>query len=60
MKRKHLRVGLKGKGPVADGELAEEVKIESVSWVIEDKKAVVLNMDKVISITLRCLSCPNF
>jgi hypothetical protein len=47
VKRKHLKVGIKGKEPVADGELAEEVKVESVNWVIEDKKAVVLNMDKV-------------
>jgi hypothetical protein len=40
-------VGLRGREPVIDGELAEEVKLESLNWVIEDKQAVVLTIDKV-------------
>ncbi|CAK5118877.1 unnamed protein product [Meloidogyne enterolobii] len=45
--RKHLKIGLKGKQPLVDGELAEEIKLESLNWIIEDKKNVVLNVDKV-------------
>jgi hypothetical protein len=47
VKRKHIKVGLRGREPVIDGELAEEVKLESLNWVIEDKQAVVLTIDKV-------------
>nr|CAD2164353.1 unnamed protein product [Meloidogyne enterolobii] len=45
--RKHLKIGLKGKQPLVDGELAEEIKLESLNWIIEDKKNIVLNVDKV-------------
>lgn len=47
VKRKHMKIQLKGQPAVVDGELAEEVKVESLNWVIEDKRAVVLTMDKV-------------
>ncbi|KAL7071336.1 hypothetical protein ACQ4LE_009521 [Meloidogyne hapla] len=47
VKRKHLKIGIKGHQPIVDGELAEEVKLETCNWVIEDKKIVVLNLDKV-------------
>uniref|UniRef100_A0A1I8AY37 CS domain-containing protein n=1 Tax=Meloidogyne hapla TaxID=6305 RepID=A0A1I8AY37_MELHA len=46
VKRKHLKIGIKGHQPIIDGELAEEVKLETCNWVIEDKKIVVLNLDK--------------
>uniref|UniRef100_A0A914MAG0 Nuclear migration protein nudC n=1 Tax=Meloidogyne incognita TaxID=6306 RepID=A0A914MAG0_MELIC len=45
--RKHIKIGLKGKQPLVDGELAEEIKLESLNWIIEDKKNIVLNVDKV-------------
>ncbi|CAK5099078.1 unnamed protein product [Meloidogyne enterolobii] len=45
--RKHFKIGLKGKQPLVDGELAEEIKLESLNWIIEDKKNIVLNVDKV-------------
>uniref|UniRef100_A0A914MIT3 Nuclear migration protein nudC n=1 Tax=Meloidogyne incognita TaxID=6306 RepID=A0A914MIT3_MELIC len=45
--RKHIKIGLKGQQPLIDGELAEEIKLESLNWIIEDKKNIVLNVDKV-------------
>lgn len=47
VKRKHLKIGIKGHQPIIDGELSEEVKLETCNWVIEDKKIVVLNLDKI-------------
>jgi hypothetical protein len=52
VKRKHMKIGLKGREPVIDGELSEEVKVESMNWVIEDKKAVVMTLDKVTKIKI--------
>jgi hypothetical protein len=43
-------IGLKGQQPIVDGDFAEEIKVESVNWVIEDKKAVMIAMDKVVFI----------
>jgi hypothetical protein len=45
--KKHLKIGLKGKDAVIDGELSNAIKLESVTWVIEDKSVVVMTFDKV-------------
>lgn len=45
--KKHLKVGIKGRPPIIDGDIYAEIKIESATWVIEDKKAVVLAFEKV-------------
>ncbi|KAE9554016.1 hypothetical protein FO519_002776 [Halicephalobus sp. NKZ332] len=44
--KRHLIVGLKGSPPILDGELAEEIKPDSFTWVIEDKKIVVITFEK--------------
>ncbi len=33
--------------PLVEGELAREIKVEESTWVLEDKKTVLVNMEKV-------------
>lgn len=47
VEKKHLQVGLKGHPLIIDGELEAAVKVEDSAWVIEDKKVVVLTIEKV-------------
>lgn len=48
IKKKHLKIALKGKEPLVDGELHKEVKTgDSVIWTVEDSKKLVLTLDKV-------------
>lgn len=42
-----MKVGVKGREPIIDGQLFAEIKVESVTWVIEDKKAIVITLEKV-------------
>ena len=44
----HIKVGIKGKPLVIDGESCKEIKIEESTWCIEDGKAVVINVEKVL------------
>ncbi|XP_002740019.1 nuclear migration protein nudC-like [Saccoglossus kowalevskii] len=47
MSRKHLKIGLKGHPAIIDGETFNEIKVEECCWVIEDKKELVLTIEKV-------------
>jgi len=45
--KKSLKLGLKGHPLIIDGEFEAEIKIEESAWVIEDKRTLVLNIEKV-------------
>ncbi|KAI6220339.1 CS domain-containing protein [Aphelenchoides fujianensis] len=45
--RTHLKVGVRGKPPILDGDLPDEIKVEESLWVLEGKKDVVLTLHKV-------------
>jgi hypothetical protein len=45
--QKHLKVGLKGHPPLIDGELHKRIKVEECTWVLEDKRNIVITIEKV-------------
>merc|ERR1711894_498323 len=48
IKRKHLKVAIKGKPEsIIDGELLHDVKVEECLWNIEDKRSIIINLEKI-------------
>ena len=47
IEKKHLKVGIKGQPLIIDGEFPKEVKVEESAWIIEDKKSLLINIEKV-------------
>lgn len=47
MRKKYLKIGLKGEPPVIEGNLSKEIKLEESTWTIDDGKTVVVSIDKV-------------
>ncbi|KMR04616.1 nuclear migration protein nudc-like protein [Lasius niger] len=45
--KKHLSSGLKGHPPILAGDFPHEVKLEESTWVIEDGKVLLINLEKV-------------
>ncbi|EEF36399.1 protein BOBBER 1 [Ricinus communis] len=47
IKKKSLRVGLKGQAPIIEGEVFESVKVDDCFWNLEDQRLVSVLMTKV-------------
>jgi hypothetical protein len=47
IEKKHLTVGIRGQPPIIDDDFPKEVKVEESAWIIEDKKSLLLNIEKV-------------
>ena len=45
--KKHLKVGLKGHPLIIDGDFPKDVKVEDSTWVLEGKKSLLINIEKV-------------
>uniref|UniRef100_H2Y4J2 Nuclear migration protein nudC n=1 Tax=Ciona savignyi TaxID=51511 RepID=H2Y4J2_CIOSA len=45
--RKHIKIGLKGHPLIIDGETPKEVKTEETYWTIDDRKSLILTVEKV-------------
>ncbi|CAM8979659.1 unnamed protein product [Rhodiola kirilowii] len=46
IKKKHLKIGLKGQPPIIEGELYENVKVDDSFWSLEDQKSVSILLTK--------------
>ena len=47
LEKKSLKLGLKGHPLIIDGELEGDIKVEESAWVLEDKRTLVLNIEKI-------------
>ncbi|CAK8686076.1 unnamed protein product [Clavelina lepadiformis] len=47
VQRKSIRIGLKGRPLVIDGETYNEIKTEETYWTIDDRKTLILTVEKV-------------
>lgn len=46
-KKKHLKVAIKGKEPIIDGDLHDEIKIDDSTWTLENGTEVNITLYKV-------------
>lgn len=58
--KKHLTCGVKGQPPIIDGDFPHEVKLEESTWVIEDGKVLLINLEKVNGEYHRLYHSSNF
>ncbi|EPQ30367.1 uncharacterized protein PFL1_01893 [Pseudozyma flocculosa PF-1] len=47
LRKKKIKVGLKGKDAILEGELAREIKEEDSTWTIEDSSLVQIHLEKL-------------
>lgn len=48
--KRHLKVGIKGQPLIIDGDLDAEIKIEDSTWVLQDGRNLLINLEKVCKI----------
>lgn len=46
--KKHLTCGMKNQPAIIDGDFPYDVKLDESTWVIEDGKTLLINLEKVI------------
>ncbi|KAH8548902.1 HSP20-like chaperone [Umbelopsis sp. PMI_123] len=51
IKKKQIKVGVKGQSPILEGELCKDIKVEDSTWTIEDQKEVLVHLEKVNQMT---------
>ncbi|KAJ8944490.1 hypothetical protein NQ318_011748 [Aromia moschata] len=44
--KKHFTCGIKGQPPIIDDDFPHEIKLEESTWVIEDGKSLLFNLEK--------------
>ncbi|KAJ3125065.1 hypothetical protein HK098_000622 [Nowakowskiella sp. JEL0407] len=47
IKKKSIKVGLKGKEPILEGELCKEVKMEESTWTVDNQQEIFIELEKV-------------
>lgn len=47
IEKRRLKAGLKGHPPIIDCETYNDIKVEESTWTIEDRKVLVINIEKV-------------
>lgn len=47
LQKRHITVGIKGQPPIIDDDLQHEIKVEECTWVLEDGKTFIINLEKV-------------
>ncbi|GBP04391.1 Nuclear migration protein nudC [Eumeta japonica] len=45
--KKHLKVGVRGQPLIIDGEMDADVKVEESTWVLQDGRNLLINLEKV-------------
>ncbi|XP_075970609.1 nuclear distribution C, dynein complex regulator [Anticarsia gemmatalis] len=45
--KRHLKIGIKGQPLIIDGELDSDVKVEDSTWVLQDGRNLLINLEKV-------------
>ncbi|XP_041354046.1 nuclear migration protein nudC-like [Gigantopelta aegis] len=45
--KKHIKAGLKGHPPVIDGDFEKDIKVEETTWIIQDRKSLLISIEKV-------------
>ena len=56
IEKKHLNVGVKGQALIIDGNFPKEVKLEDCTWCLEDKKTLLVSLEKVRQTELSSLN----
>nr|ADD38749.1 Nuclear migration protein nudC [Lepeophtheirus salmonis] len=46
LSKKKIKVGIKGEEPIIQGDFPEDIKADDSAWLIEDKKCVLVNIEK--------------